>query len=372
MKRIIINILIFACLPLMVAAQEEAGETTRIWSHPVVYNYDEPVSWFFDLGDTTFEEDEEVYMWIWEPSEPDAGNWENSSEFAKLTHVGNKIWRFDLVPTEYFGVGIEAFDPIEGFPGFWHRLKNHDGTKQGGVTTVPVTLWQDFLTAGTMITSFPERPSFNEPVSILFNTNHAAGFEGAENIFMHGGLNDWDVVQGYHAWMPAAVEKTRLKNLGNGIFKMDLIPSEYFGSIVTEDAEYKVADAEYEMENMTFLLVRDEWAATTPDQILHAAAAVIPPDPILSFYPLRISQKDILGIWRKNNERGVNTLNYKITAGEKEIEGQFSGDTQIIKGFVNLADELKGISNLSQIRIVLTDNNDREVIDTNIPLVTLD
>lgn len=348
---------------------QEVGDITKIWSYPVVYNYDEQVSWYFDLAGTSFGEGEDVYIWIWSPSEPDAGNWDNSSEFAKLTYMGDMIWRFDLVPTEYFSM---TSDQILESAGFWLRLKDKTGSKQSGVGNVPQVSFSDFATSGEMVRSYPTRPSFTAPLSILFNTNLAPDFENPNSIHMHGGLNDWEVTQGYHVWIPAAVEKTKLKNMGDGIYKMDLIPSVYFGSIIDDNPDIPVAGEDYLMENMTFLFVMDEWAATIADQKIFAADIVIPPPPALRFFPLKISQKDILGIIRTNNERGVNKLIYTITAGGKVVEGEFTGNMAEIKGFVNLVTELKGLTGLSKINVVVKDNNNRVLTNTDIPLVELD
>ena len=350
--------------PIFISAQddpEEAGDIAKIWTYPVVYQYDEEVSWYFDLAGTTFDEDEDVYIWIWSPTEPDAGNWENSSEFAKLSYEGDYIWRFDLVPTEYFGVTSQE---IKDGPGFWLRLKDKTGTKQTGVASVPITPFDDFFEAEELIRAYPPKPYIDKPLSILFNSNLVDGFEDAPSVHMHAGLNDWEALQEFQVWVPEVVEKTKLKDMGNGFYKMDLIPEQYFN---TEEG--------YVMENMTFLFVEfvnGDWGATTPDQKLIAADVVPPPPPAFRFFPMKISQKDILGMIRTNNERGVNTLKYTITAGEKEFGGEFTGGMSEIKGFVNLVSELEGMTGLFQIYVLVVDNNDRIIVDTDLPLVQPD
>lgn len=42
------------------AQTQEAGDIAKIWSYPVVYNYDEQVSWFFDLAGTSFADGEDI------------------------------------------------------------------------------------------------------------------------------------------------------------------------------------------------------------------------------------------------------------------------------------------------------------------------
>nr|WP_319400876.1 hypothetical protein [uncultured Carboxylicivirga sp.] len=359
MKTLYFSLMIMLLVPTWIQAQtEEAGEVGDIWSNPVVYQYNEQVSWYFDLAGTTFAEDEDLFMWLWSPSEPDAGNWENSSEFAKLSYEGDFIWRFDLIPTEYFNVSPEE---IANSAGFWFRLKNKSGTKQSGVSNIPITAFDSFFTANEIMRSYPTKPAIDEPVSILFNSNLVEGFDDASSVHMHSGLNDWEILQEYQAWLPEVVEKTQLKDLGDGFYKMDLIPDEYYP--VPED---------YVMENITFLFVKNEWEVTSPELKLIAADVVAPPDPIFSFFPLKISQKDFLGIRRINNERGITALNYKITAGSKEFSGTIEGTRDEIKGFVDLVTQLQGLTELTTIHVLVTDNNDRIINDTDIPLVELD
>lgn len=359
MKKFIHTIfLALILLPGALLAQDEMGPINKTWSYPVVYKYDEEVTWYFDLSTTAFAAGEDVYLWAWSPSEPDAGNWENSSDFAKLTYEGNMIWSFTLTPTMYFSRTPEQ---IAASAGFWFRLKDDAGTKQSDVASIAYTDFATFYTANELIRSYPTAPSLNTGVSILFNANLTPGFENATSVHIHSGLNNWDVKVEYQAWIPETVEKTKLKNLGNGFYKMDLIPSEYFA---TPDG--------YVMQNLVFLMVADNWAATTPDQVINAAEYIPPPPPVFNYFPLQLSQRDFLGIMRKNNEPGINKLIYKITANTTEINGEFTGGVSEIKGFVNLVSELSGIQNLTEIHVEVRDNTNRVISDTTIPLKTVD
>lgn len=359
MKKILYTILLALLMaPNFMQAQETVGAVGSMTSFPVVYKYDEKVTWFFDLSGTTYAENEELYMWIWSPSEPDAGHWENSSDFAKLTHVKDKIWSFTLTPTTYFS---KTPAEIAASAGFWLRIKNKNGSKQSEVANILYTDFSSFYTANELIRAYPTKPTIDKGVSILFNANLAPGFAGATSVHMHSGLNDWNIQQMYEAAKPDIAEKTKLKDLGNGFYKMDLVPKDYYN-----------APEGYVMENMVFLMVKDNWAGTTPDQVLYAGAYVPPPAPVFGFFPLQISQKDFLGISRKNNESGVNKLIYTITAGSKVIQGEFAGGTAEIKGFVNLVSELKDVPNLNEIHVLVKDNKDKTISDTTIPLKTLD
>ncbi len=359
MKRLLHIILpALLLLPALLMAQQEVGSVGPVSSHPVVYKYDEQVTWYFDLSTTTFDINEEIYLWIWSPSEPDAGNWENSSEFAKLTNEGNMIWSFTLTPTAYFNMTPEA---IAASAGFWFRLKTKTGTKQSGVAQINYTDFSSFYTANQVIRSYPTQPTINKGVSILFNSNLVPGFEGASSVHFHSGLNAWAVKQEYQAWLPEIVTKTKLKNLGNGFYKMDLIPDQYYPDIPEG----------FVMENMVFLMVKDDWAATSPDQVLYAGEFIPPPPPEFMFFPRQLTKKDFLGIIRKNNEPGVNKLIYTVTAGTTVLTGEFMGGTAEIRGFINLVSELQN-ENVNQIHILVKDNTNRVITDTDIQFKTTD
>lgn len=355
--KILKYILLFLLFPLGLSAQQEIGDPGKTWSYPVIYKYDEQVTWYFDLSTTSFSEGQNLYLWIWSPSEPDAGNWGNSSEFAKLKYEGNMVWSFTLTPTVYFN---KTAAEIAASAGFWFRLKDKTGSQQSGVAQISYTDFSTFATSGEMVKSYPSAPLIDKGVSILFNANLATGFENAESVHFHSGLNNWDIKQEYQAWLPEFVNKTKLKNLGSGIYKMDLIPKDYYS---TPDG--------YVMQNIVFLFVKNDWAATTPDQIIYAGDVVPPPDPEFRFFPLQVSKKDFLGLIRTNNEVGINKLIYTVTAGSYQFSGEFSGNTAEIKGFINLVSELRD-KDVNVIHVLVKDNKGKTISDTDITLKTLD
>lgn len=354
------SLITFLFLSAAINAQtDEVGDIVNIWSFPEVYAYDEEVSWYFDLSATGFQEDEDVYIWIWSPSEPDAGNWENSSEFAKLNYEGNFIWKFTLTPTVYFSMTPED---IAASAGFWLRLKDKTGTKMTTVTNVAYTDFSEFYTANEIMRAYPTMPVLDQPLSILFNSNLAENFDGATSVHMHSGLNSWQILQEYQPWVPEVLEKTKLRDLGNGFYKMDLIPIQYFDNVPQD----------FELENINFLFVKDDWVATSPEFILFADEVTPPPPPVFSYFPLKISHQDLLGITRVNNELGINRLDYTITADDLIIEGQFEGNTVRITGFIDLVTPLKDKPELQSIHLLVKDNNGTVVHESEIPLITED
>lgn len=360
MKKIVLFLLfsLFAIQANLVNAQTQTlGTPDKVWSYPVVYKYNEKVTWYFDLSSSGFAENQDLFMWIWSPSEPDAGNWENSSDFAKLKYEGNMIWSFTLTPTEYFKMTEEQ---IKGSAGFWMRLKNKNGSQQSEVVNVTYTDFSSFLGEKVMFKTYPAAPTADAGMSILFNSNMVAGFDGPGTVHFHSGVNDWDIKQEYQAWLPEIAAKTQLKDLENGLYKMDLIPKTYYG--LPDD---------YAMQNITFLFVKQDWAANSGDQVIYAGAVVPPPPPALVLFPKQISKRDLLGIIRTNNESGVTKLIYTVTAGAKKFTGEFVGTKLEIKGFINIVTELEGID-VKEIHLLLKDNKDKTILDTNIPLKQLD
>ncbi len=358
MKKIIpVLLMAFMLLPNLASAQQAMGPIAKSWSFPVVYKYDEEVTWYFDLSTTSYAPGEELYLWIWSPSEPDAGNFNNSSDFARLTYVSGMTWKFTLTPTVYFSRTPEE---IAASAGFWFRIKDDAGTKQSDVANIAYTSFDSFYTANELIRSYPAAPTLDGGVSILFNANLAPGFADATSVHFHSGLNNWDLKVEYQAWIPEIVTKTQLKNLGGGFYKMDLVPKEY----------YNAPDG-YIMQNLVFLMVKDNWAGTIPDQVINAAEYVPPPPPVFNYFPMQLSKRDFLGIMRTNNEPGVIKLIYTVTAGTVSLNGEFTGGVSEIKGFVNLVSALQNVS-ADQIHVHVEDNNGRVISDTDIPLKTED
>jgi hypothetical protein len=187
-------------------------------------------------------------------------------------------------------------------------------------------------------------------------------------VHIHAGYNNFaDHLIEYHAWETTGCEPqsacyTKLEHVGNGIFKKDLVPYQYFQ-----------ASPEDDFENFEFLFVQGDWAATTANAVIHASAVAPPPPANLYFFPMKISQKDILIITREYNNRNQ-LLSYAITGGGKTITGDFDGGTTprtMQRAYINLVEEFKG-QTLEKIHVLIKDNNDAEIFNGDIPLEKTD
>ena len=71
--------LVWMMLPGTASAEYVSNTLPQFWTVPAIYAFDEEVTWYFDVSGLGFEEGLDLYLWAWEPSEPDAGNRDNTS-----------------------------------------------------------------------------------------------------------------------------------------------------------------------------------------------------------------------------------------------------------------------------------------------------
>lgn len=363
--------LVLMMLPQVSSATEDAGVPAKIWTYPVVYALDQQVTWYFDMTGTNFSEGQDLYLWAWSPSEPDAGNFDNSSEFAKLEYVGDMVWKKTLTPTKYFNTTVAN---IESSAGFWMRLKGKGNEKQSDVIQAPWSVGdiKTFKESGNAVQIYPEKFYIDQPLSLLVNANQVwtgavQGGLAGEEIHLHSGLNNFaeGAIVEYQAWIPEVSAKTKLTPIGDNIYKIDFIPREYFG-----------VDEDFVMENIEFLFPAKDWAKVGTAEggknfVVLAPGVVAPPDPVFYFFPQKFTQYDILTLVRKNNEKKSQGLIYTIVAGGKTITGEFTGKAEEMRAYVNLLQGLAGATNLDKINLEVKDKNGSEILKTDIPLVPL-
>lgn len=354
----LIGFMLLSLTPLK--AQEVISNPDKMWTVPAVYTLDEPVTWYFDLVSASqLADGEDLYMWIWAPTNP-------TGEPVPLDYEGDRIWSISFIPTEFFGMSAE--DMFANTEPFYFLLRDLDATKLTGTLSFPkVDYIQNFVESGEVIAFAPDDFQLGSTLTILFNSNLVEGFNPAPaTVHMHGALNDWDAQQTFDAWLPEIREKTQFKDLGNGIYKKDLVPEAYFG--VTE---------EYEMENLVFVVAKyngddanPDWAGASPDFKIIAPGAPVPPPAKFYLFPLKVSINDILAITRENNNRGQR-LSYTLTGGEKTVSGEMEGAMSSQRVFINLAKEFKG-TGISKIHILIKDQHETVIYEGDMPLVKVD
>jgi len=205
---------------------------------------------------------------------------------------------------------------------------------------------------------------------------------------VHSALNDWTVQQTLDVWRPAVLKKAGLKKLSNGLYAWNVgIPSEYYAynpqdagqadkPTILADPDQK---ASFQLENMNYIIIKvikdangaNQWGVNSGDQKQKAGSAAPYPDPMFSYFPTRVSAKDILTLTREYNERTSGDLKYTIVAGSKTLTGTMSGVRDKREVTLDLNKELEGVK-ASELKLTIKEQHDRVVVESTIPLVVAD
>ena len=385
----------------------ELPNAPKCWTVPAVFTADEEVTFYYDMTDVGFQEGVDLYLWAWQPTEPDAGHGGNSSDFAKLEYLGNNIYKKTMVPTEYFHCDVAKFEDAN-WPGFWQRLKTKDGSMWSGVFAAPDSRseFEAFKKSGAGIqffsgkksAGFTEKFALDDPLTVLFNPDvYKLGGKTMTELAkdadfvtfgVHSGLNDWTVLQTLDVWRPAVLAKAGLKKLSNGLYAWNIgIPSEYYASNPQDPGQLNkptiLADpdkkAAFVLENMTYNVIKvikdaagaNQWGVNTGDQTQKAGQAIPYPDPVFSVFPTRVSTKDILTLTRQYNGRTDGDLTYTIVAGSKTITGTMPGVRDKRETTIDLNKELQGVE-ASELKVTITNVRGIKVVESTVPLVIPD
>ena len=406
MKKVLFALMCLFPLALF-ADGVELPNAPKCWTVPAVFTADEEVTFYYDMTDVGFQEGVDLYLWAWQPTEPDAGHGGNSSDFAKLEYLGNNIYKKTMVPTEYFHCDVAKFEDAN-WPGFWQRLKTKDGSMWSGVFAAPDSRseFEAFKKSGAGIqffsgkksAGFTEKFALDDPLTVLFNPDvYKLGGKTMTELAkdadfvtfgVHSGLNDWTVLQTLDVWRPAVLAKAGLKKLSNGLYAWNIgIPSEYYAfnpqdpgqadkPTILADPDKKAA---FVLENMTYNVIKvikdaagaNQWGVNTGDQIQKAGQAVPYPDPVFSVFPTRVSAKDILTLTRQYNGRTDGDLDYIIVAGSKTIKGTMPGVRDKRETTIDLNKELQGVE-ASELKVTITNARGIKVVESTVPLVIPD
>ena len=406
MKKVLFALMCLFPLALF-ADGVELPNAPKCWTVPAVFTADEEVTFYYDMTDVGFQEGVDLYLWAWQPTEPDAGHGGNSSDFAKLEYLGNNIYKKTMVPTEYFHCDVAKFEDAN-WPGFWQRLKTKDGSMWSGVFAAPDSRseFEAFKKSGAGIqffsgkksTGFTEKFALDDPLTVLFNPDvYKLGGKTMTELAkdadfvtfgVHSGLNDWTVLQTLDVWRPAVLAKAGLKKLSNGLYAWNIgIPSEYYAfnpqdpgqadkPTILADPDKKAA---FVLENMTYNVIKvikdaagaNQWGVNTGDQTQKAGQAVPYPDPMFSVFPTRVSTKDILTLTRQYNGRTDGDLDYIIVAGSKTITGTMPGVRDKRETTIDLNKELQGVE-ASELKVTITNARGIKVVESTVPLVIPD
>lgn len=356
MKKLIyiIGCMLFAWSSLHAQA---IADPDKMWTVPAIHTMDEEIAWYFDFASaTTLDDNAQLLMWTWQPSEPGVT--------FPLKNEGDRIWSFTFTPTTFYGLTSEQIYAYSEQKFYFNLQVDGGGGSTGTLSRPIVDFVGDFVKSEKQTSYGPTDFQLNGTLSLLFNANLVDGFLPAPStVHLHSGLNDWDVEQQFQSWLPEIREKTQFKDLGNGIYKKDFVPETYYG--VTE---------EYLMENIVWTVAKfdgvGDWAGAWDAPKIMAPGVPEPEPPHLYFFPMKISKNDVLIITRENNDRGQR-LSYTITGGSKVLTGDLEGAMTRQRAFVNIVGEFGGMD-IQKINMLIKDQNGKTIYSGDIPLVEVD
>ena len=370
--------------------------TPVCWTVPAVYTPDQEVTFYYDVTDVGFPEGVDLYLWAWQPTEPDAGNGDNSSDFAKLTYLGDNIYCKKMIPTEYFHSSVESMTNAD-WPGFWQQLKTKrddlwstefaaPDSRQEWEAIQKNTTQDVFIYSGKKVKNFTNLWTLNEPLTFVFNPKvmkvagktmeEFATTPGFGGFKIHSGMDEWTFLQGVQVWIPACMEKTSVQKLSNGYYSWSMTsPFDYYGYNFNDDGSiHKTGlESDYEPTNIAWLMVgivNNDWGGTCPDQSAKAGQAVPYPDPSFSYFPTKLTANDILTLNRLYNGKLDGDLTCKIAAGDKELTGVMTGTRDKRTISFDLLDEVSD-KTVSSLKLTITNKSGKEVVNTSIPLVPM-
>ena len=338
------------------------GAPSKTWTVPEIYSYDDEITWYFDMTGSGVAETQELYLRVWEPSEPDTGNYTPSPASSKLTYIGNFVWKITLTPTKFFNKTIEQIKArlaTTGIGGYWMRLKSKDMTVTDIETDVfsvqpPTQKIADFKTSGVAVAVYPSSFKVDTLISIVVNLSkvyvngNIGGFAGKDSVYMQSGLDNGLTVLA-DVNNQSTLIKTKMKKLDTNVFAINFRPYQY----------YEVAK-DYDYSNLVFkLLSKDgiEGFSNASGELFMLGNASLP---VISVFPQKFCQYDILTITRGNNEKWVTSVDYSIDAinnsgtSTKTITGSLSGNIVAMKISIDLNKEIGTQVNLEKLRLKIS------------------
>lgn len=237
----------------------------RIWTDPVIYNYDEDVTWYFDLSSEGNDikavlDEATLALWTWQPSNPGDEHLGGGYSFVQpemtLTHRGGYVYSITLKPTVLYNV-TKAYIETSAISSFVMHIRVFSKDRDSDINCAafhiryPHVLVNDLKTNNIPSTVYPpveegeDKPKVNAttPMAIMFNNDYVkADFTG--DLFVNSSLNDGEHPVVYNAEHPDltkaktyfGVEDVYTFNIKN--------PSEFYGTAY----DYQIDSIRYEFK----------------------------------------------------------------------------------------------------------------------------
>lgn len=124
-----------------------AGNTPAVTGIPGgIYPLDQPVTWTFDLDGTIFDKSQELYLWAWDPVNPETiegrtgtFNTPSTDNVTKLTWVSDMQWKITVTPTVFYGKSVSQLQTSNP-SAFWMLIRNKTGVVKSQSFGVPTNI----------------------------------------------------------------------------------------------------------------------------------------------------------------------------------------------------------------------------------------
>jgi hypothetical protein len=147
---------------------------TEVCTSPTSYNYDEEVTWYFNLtGNTSVTAGQDLYFYSWAPT---------SIPPTLMTYENNMLWSLTFTPTTLYNVTVAEIE-TDGDGAFWGNIQNNSGANVTG--TIPYNLKENLrlgsscsgiaysTSDNTFLVNFGSEPITNPDT----NSNHWTNIE---------------------------------------------------------------------------------------------------------------------------------------------------------------------------------------------------
>lgn len=270
----------------------------RVWTDPVIYNYDEDVTWYFDLSGEddaikSILDEATLALWTWVPSNPGDGHFGGGYNLAQpemvLTHRGGYVYSITLKPTTFYNV-TSSYIENPHYSGEWEmssfvmhirvfsKERDADINCDAFHIRYPHFLIKDLKEKKIPHAVYPIEANATTPMAIVVAKDSIASFTG--DLFIDSNINDEAYSVAYDAANP---DKTKLKTYFgiNDAYVLNIKnPSQYYGF----SENYEITKLHFEVKtagSQTSLLTSDypitpaspwvpsgiEYNTTTPENL---------------------------------------------------------------------------------------------------------
>lgn len=164
-------------------------QAQKAWVTPANINPNDTITIYVDLKQCTCQRTlnaDSLYLWTWLPRDRDSGEatyngkWTKSNDALKMTHAGNNVWYYKMIPVDFYGITATTLFEKD----IYFYLKKKDGTGIGGsgcdrdATEELSIILEPPVTGPTKVRCFPVKTagdtlsiSQNDAFTVIYNNN---------------------------------------------------------------------------------------------------------------------------------------------------------------------------------------------------------